>query len=95
MTEKPFEVGEVVYLNSGSPAMTIAGFFPPDVLKVSWMDGAEQRITRLHAACFTRKKPRHRFGEGKTAPPVQDETFVPSTYEEVAESMKRHDGEEK
>lgn len=53
--ERDFEVGETVYLNSGSPALTITGKHGASS-SVTWIcDGSVQRAT-FPNACITRVK---------------------------------------
>lgn len=68
MTEKPFEVGEIVYLNSGSPALTVFNLLPDDFVRVTWMAGAEVRSTKFPRAAMTRESPGFDYRASPGAP---------------------------
>lgn len=55
---KDLEIGEIVYLNSGSPPMTVAEISSSDNVEVVWMSGHEERTSVFPCACVTRQDPR-------------------------------------
>jgi uncharacterized protein YodC (DUF2158 family) len=77
MTEKPFEVGEIVYLKSGSPAFTIT-ILVFDGVRVSWMEGRQNRSARFPAAALIRKRPRFDFGAGIVKRVASEESLADS-----------------
>lgn len=56
--KNPFKTGDVVLLNSGSPNLTVDSVVGNDV-NVSWMDGAEKRVSRFPFACLHRVDDAH------------------------------------
>jgi uncharacterized protein YodC (DUF2158 family) len=77
MTEKPLQIGEIVYLNSGSPAMTVT-IMVFDGVRVSWMDGRQNRSARFPSVALTRKKPRFDFGAGGAKRSAREESLTGS-----------------
>lgn len=55
--------GDVVYLKSGSPELTVTTVDPENEatveVGVAWMDGSIVRHTSFPAACLTKTKPNH------------------------------------
>lgn len=79
MTEKPFEVGEIVYLNSGSAPMTVTLILPGDHVRLTWMAGREVRSSRFPRLTLTRENPGFDYGANDALP---DES-VAATEEET------------
>jgi len=54
-----FEPGDVVYLKSGSPELTVERYDEEDEhTVVRWMADGEVRATGFPAACLTKEKPK-------------------------------------
>lgn len=59
MDKAPFQSGDIVYLKSGSPKLTVAAMDRSGTLvHVSWFAGAEHRYASLKAAALTRTRAR-------------------------------------
>lgn len=56
MTEEPFKAGDVVFLNSGGPDMTIESVSPDGAMCV-WFDSKRQRERLFAVAMLQRGKP--------------------------------------
>ena len=56
---RPFEVGEIVYLNSGSPPLTIEMLQEGDggLVSVAWIFGPGIQREAFHPKCLTRFRP--------------------------------------
>lgn len=52
-----FAAGDVVYLKSGSPPLTVKGSFPSGALVVSWFTGRGTETDVFNPACLTKTKP--------------------------------------
>lgn len=53
-----FAVGDVVWLKSGSPALSVVGFdLGSGLVDVAWMDGRKPKVEGFPAACLTREEP--------------------------------------
>jgi uncharacterized protein YodC (DUF2158 family) len=57
---KSFEVGDVVYLKSGGPAMVIECFHLSDerIASVSWISDGKAESSNFRIACLTHTKPK-------------------------------------
>ena len=55
-----FKVGDVVYLKSGSPAMTVEDFFDDGRVQTIWFDGAETKKQGFQPDVLTKDDPHKR-----------------------------------
>jgi uncharacterized protein YodC (DUF2158 family) len=52
-----WEIGETVFLNSGSPPMKVVGQDDVGKVRVVWSAGAKIHQAHFHPACLTRVEP--------------------------------------
>lgn len=76
MTEKPFEIGEIVYLKSGSPALTVALLLPGEFVRLTWMAGREVRSSRFPSLTLTRENPGFDYGANDAWGRLADESMT-------------------
>lgn len=52
-----FQSGDVVYLKSGSPSLTVSNQQSDDIILVTWFVDGEVKTTQLHPGQLTKENP--------------------------------------